>query len=178
METNKGFVVWFTGLSGAGKTTLAMKLYEKFIAYGLKVEILDGDTVREDLTKDLGYSKEDRDENIRRVGYVAKLLSKNGIITIASFISPYKKHRLELRKEINNFIEVYVDTPIEICEKRDIKGMYSKAKQGKIKNFTGVSDPYEEPENPEIKISGAHYEEIEYLINKIIEYLLEKKYLI
>jgi len=171
---HKGFTVWFTGLSGAGKTTIADKIYEELKKRGIKVERLDGDVVREQLTKDLGFSKEDRDENIRRIGSVAKLLTHNGIGVIASFISPYKKIRRELKDKINNFIEIYVDAPIEVCEERDIKGIYKKARAGEIKNFTGISDPYEAPQNPEIYLKTDQMS-VEESVEKVIKYLEKKK---
>ena len=152
---HKGFVLWFTGLSCSGKTSTADRVYEELAKRKIKIERLDGDVVRENLTKDLGFSKKDRDENIRRVGFVAKLISRNGIGVLASFISPYRKQREELRLKIPNFIEVFVDTPLAVCEERDKKGLYKKARAGEIKNFTGISDPYEEPQNPEIRLDGS-----------------------
>ena len=173
---NKGFVLWFTGLSGSGKTTIADSLYEKLIKKKHYIELLDGDEIRENLTKDLGFSKEDRDENIRRISYICKLLSRNGIGVITAFISPYKKMRDYARESSKNFIEIYVATPLHICEKRDVKGLYKKARSGEIKMFTGISDPYEEPENPEITINTQN-ETVEESTGKIISYL-EKKGLI
>ncbi len=147
------FTVWFTGLPCSGKTTLATKLYEYFLNNGLKnVELLDGDVVRQHLTKGLGYTKQDRDENIRRIGWLAHLLNKHGINAIVAVISPYRDVRDEQRKLIKNFFEIYVKCPLEVCEKRDVKGMYEKARRGIIKNFTGIDDPYEEPLNPELTI--------------------------
>lgn len=174
-ETQKGVVLWLTGLSGAGKTTIAERLFNRLKKHGAKVEKLDGDIVREYLTKDLGFSRKDRDENIRRTGFVCNLLSRNGIIVIASFISPYRKQRNELRKKIKNFVEIYVNTSLEICEKRDIKGMYAKARRGEVKNFTGISDPYQEPKKPEIVICGDKKENIDVSVKKIITYLVGKK---
>src|SRR5215510_1373827 len=139
--TRNGFTLWLTGLSGAGKTTIALELERELRARGLYIERLDGDTVREGLTRDLGFSKEDRDKNIERVSFVAKLLSRNGVGVVASFISPYKEARQKVRQETTNFIEVFVDAPLEVCAKRDVKGMYAKAFKGQIKNFTGVDDP-------------------------------------
>jgi len=146
----KGFTLWFTGLSGSGKSTVADAVEKELRGRGLKVELLDGDVVRQSLSRDLGFSKEDRDKNIERVTFVAKLLSRNGVATLVSFISPYKEKRDAARKEVENFVEVYVKCPVEECIKRDVKGHYKKALNGEIQNFTGVSDPYEEPENPEI----------------------------
>lgn len=171
-----GFVLWFTGLSAAGKTTIADALFEHLNKNGIHLERLDGDVARENLTKDLGFSKEDRDENIRRIGFVAGLLSKNNVGVIASFISPYKKQRQELRKKVYNFIEVFVDTPLEICEKRDPKGMYKKARAGEIKQFTGISDPYEAPEKPDIHLKSGEWD-VERCVEEIIKYLREKGYI-
>lgn len=152
MIEHPGFTLWFTGLSGSGKTTVAKALYPKLQERGMRVERLDGDVVRESLTKDLGFSKEDRDTNIQRVTFVAKVLSRNNVAVLASFISPYAKTRDYVRGETTNFIEVYVNAPLEVCEERDVKGMYAKARTGEIKNFTGISDPYEAPENPDITL--------------------------
>jgi sulfate adenylyltransferase len=172
-QNQKGFVLWFTGLSQAGKTTLGDKMFEILKRRGHKVERLDGDVVRENLTKDLGFSKEDRDENIRRVGFVAKLLSRNGVGVIASFISPYRNQREGVRKEVEGFIEIFCNSPVEVCEERDTKGLYKKAHAGKIENFTGVSDPYEHPENPEVHLS-THKETVEESVENILRYLREK----
>lgn len=146
----KGFVLWFTGLPCSGKTTVADGVAKRLSQMRLKVERLDGDIVRQGLTKDLGFSKEDRDKNIERVTFVAKLLSRNGVAALVSFVSPYRAKRDEARKETTNFVEVYVKCPAEECIRRDAKGMYKKALKGEIKYFTGVDDPYEEPLNPEI----------------------------
>jgi len=167
----KGFVLWFTGLSGAGKTTLADQVYEKLEKKGYNLECLDGDIVRKHLTKDLGFSKKDRAANIERVAYVAKLLSKHGVGVISSFISPYRREREMVRKMCPNFIEIYVSTPLDICEKRDIKGLYTKARRGEIKNFTGIDDPYEKPKNPEIEVCGDKEERIDELVEEILDYL-------
>lgn len=152
MAEHKGFTLWFTGLSGSGKTTLAKAVERELRKRGLKVERLDGDVVRQGLTRDLGFSKEDRDKNIERVTFVARLLTRNGVATLCSFISPYREVRARSRAEIGNFVEVYCDCPLEICIQRDVKGLYSKALKGEIENFTGISDPYEPPENPEIVV--------------------------
>jgi len=151
IATSGGLTVWFTGLSGAGKTTIAQAIYEKLWAKGLKVEILDGDVVRRQLSKDLGFSKEDRDENIRRLGFIAQLLNRNGVIVLVSAISPYRAIREEVRSAVPNFLEVYVNAPLEICEHRDPKGHYRKARSGEIAHFTGVTDPYEPPLIPEVE---------------------------
>jgi adenylyl-sulfate kinase len=149
---NRGFTLWFTGLPCSGKSTLAEIIAPELKRRGRGVEILDGDVVRTNLTKGLGFSKEDRDENIRRIGFVCGLLSKHGAIAISAAISPYRSVRDEVRSKIENFIEVYVDTPLELCIQRDVKGMYKKALAGEMKNFTGISDPYEAPLHPEILI--------------------------
>jgi len=147
---HQGFTVWFTGLSGSGKTALAIKLEEVLRDRGLKVERLDGDIVRKSLTRDLGFSKEDRDMNIERVTFVAKLLTRNGVAVLCSFISPYRARRAKSRTEIGNFVEVYCKASLDALLERDVKGLYRKALAGEIQNFTGISDPYEEPENPEV----------------------------
>ena len=152
----KGFTLWFTGLPCSGKSTLAELLAEEFKSRGRFVEIMDGDEVRKHLTKGLGFSREDRDENIRRIGYVCRLLSRNGVIAIAAAISPFRSIRDEVRAgHQSSFIEIYVDTPLELCIQRDVKGMYKKAIAGEMKNFTGISDPYEPPTSPEIVIQTA-----------------------
>jgi adenylyl-sulfate kinase len=153
---NKGFTLWFTGLSGAGKSTLTQKLVPELKARGLNVEVLDGDEVRTNLSKGLGFSKEDRDTNIRRIGYVCRLLSRNGVATISAAISPYRDVRDEVRQLIEQdgaeFIEVYVKCPIPVLADRDVKGLYKKALAGELKQFTGVSDPYEEPLSPDVVV--------------------------
>ncbi|MFW9992776.1 MAG: adenylyl-sulfate kinase, partial [Candidatus Odinarchaeota archaeon] len=151
-DLKEGCTIWFTGLPGSGKTTLAMVLEKKLKDNGRQVERLDGDTVRKSLTRDLGFTEEDRKMNIERVTFVAKLLSRNRVMTLASFISPYISSREHARKETTNFIEVFVKCPLEVCMERDVKGMYKKALKGEIKNFTGVSHPYEEPPSPEIVV--------------------------
>ena len=152
----KGFTLWFTGLPCSGKSTLAELLAEEFKSRGRFVEIMDGDEVRKHLTKGLGFSREDRDENIRRIGYVCRLLSRNGVIAIAAAISPFRAIRDEVRAgHQSSFIEIFVDTPLELCIQRDVKGMYKKAIAGEMKNFTGISDPYEPPTSPEIVIQTA-----------------------
>lgn len=165
-----GFVLWFTGLSGAGKSTIANKVAEKLSEKKISFELLDGDEVRENLTKDLGFSKEDRDENIRRISYVAKLLSRNGVGVLTAFISPYREMRDYARKNTTNFIEVHVNAPLDECERRDVKGLYKKARSGEIAMFTGVSDPYESPLNPEIELK-TDTETIEESAQKVIDYL-------
>jgi len=151
-EKHAGFTLWFTGLPGAGKTSITTRLEELLRSRNYRVERLDGDTVRQGLSRDLGFSPEDRDRNIDRVTYVAKLLTRNDVIVLCAFIAPYRKQRDHAREEIGDFLEVYVDTPLEVCEQRDPKGMYHKARAGKIQHFTGVSDPYEPPEQPDIVV--------------------------
>jgi adenylylsulfate kinase len=149
--SDQGFTVWFTGLSGAGKSTIAEMLFHEFQARGMKTEILDGDVVRQNLSKGLGFSKEDRDLNILRIGFVANLLTRNGVATICCPISPYRETRDAVRREIGAFVEVYVHATVqEIAAHRDPKGLYKKALAGEITGFTGVDDPYEAPENPEL----------------------------
>jgi adenylyl-sulfate kinase len=152
---HKGFTLWFTGLSGSGKSTLSRLLEERLRACGARVELLDGDVVRQNLSKGLGFSKADRDENIRRIGFVCELLSRHGVIAIAAAISPYRAVREEVRSRVPNFIEVYMDCPIEVLLERDVKGLYRKALAGEIDHFTGVSDPYEPPLNPEARIDSS-----------------------
>ena len=149
-QDQKGVTLWFTGLPCSGKSAIADIVAEKLKAQGLRAERLDGDIVRQDLTRDLGFSKADRDENIRRVTFVAKLLARNGVAVLVSFISPYREMRDRARQQIQNFVEIYVKCPMEVCAKRDVKGMYQKAMRGEIKEFTGVNDPYEEPLRPEL----------------------------
>jgi adenylylsulfate kinase len=170
-----GFVLWFTGLSGAGKTTLAKLIEQELKTRSVRVERLDGDVVRQSLTADLGFSKEDRDKNIQRVTFVAKLLSRNGVGVLASFISPYRATRDWVRGEVTNFIEVFVDCSLEECIRRDVKGFYSKALAGEIPEFTGVSDPYEAPLNPEISLNTTD-ESIEESLAQIMSYLEEQGY--
>jgi adenylyl-sulfate kinase len=161
MAEQKGFTLWFTGLSGSGKTTLAKALEPALRERGLKVERLDGDIVRQSLTRDLGFSKEDRDKNIERVTFVAKLLTRNGVAVLCSFISPYIARRNQSREEIGAFVECYVECPLDVLVERDVKGLYKKALAGEIANFTGVSDPYEPPPNPEITVNSSTQSEEE-----------------
>jgi len=150
-----GSTIWLTGLSGAGKTTIAQLLEQRLRTRGATVEVLDGDIVRTRLSKGLGFSKEDRDENIRRIGFVCELLSRNGVIAIAAAISPYRSVRQEVRSRIRNFVEVHVQCPIEVLMRRDVKGLYKRALAGEIPNFTGVSDPYEPPLAPEVIVDSS-----------------------
>jgi adenylyl-sulfate kinase len=166
----KGFTLWFTGLPCSGKSTLARHIEAILLERGMNVEVLDGDEVREHLSKGLGYSKADRDTNIRRIGYVAKLLSRNGVVAIGAAISPYKAIRDEVRAWHDRFVEVYVKAPIDALKERDVKGMYKKALAGEIKHFTGVDDPYEPPENPEV-IVETDKESVDESVNKIVRTL-------
>jgi adenylyl-sulfate kinase len=152
---HKGFTLWFTGLSGAGKSTISEQIFERLKTSGAKVELLDGDVVRTHLSKGLGFSKEDRDTNVRRIGFVSELLSRNGVIALVAAISPYREIREEIRGRIGNFVEIYVHCPIEVLAERDVKGLYKKALAGEIAGFTGVSDPYEPPNHPEITIDSS-----------------------
>jgi adenylyl-sulfate kinase len=172
----KGFCIWFTGLSGAGKSTLSRAISEVLRGRGRNVEILDGDEVRENLSKGLGFSREDRDTNIRRIGYVCHLLSRNGVVAISAAISPYRSVRDENRQRIKSFVEIFVKCPLDVLVERDVKGLYKKALAGEIKNFTGVSDPYEEPLSPEI-IVETDRETVEDSARKIVRYLEERKWL-
>lgn len=172
----RGVAVWFTGFSGAGKSTIAEALTDKLKSYGCQLEVLDGDEVREHLTKDLGFSKEDRDTNIRRIGFVAKLLVRNGVIVLVPVISPYRSIREEMRANIKDFVEVFVNAPLSVCEARDVKGLYKKAREGEIKQFTGIDDPYEPPNNPEVECR-TDLEELDESVGKIFSKLKELGYI-
>ncbi len=172
----RGVTVWFTGLSGSGKTTISKAVAENLQSRGCKLEVLDGDIVRQNLTKGLGFSKEDRDENIRRIGFVSHLLTRNGVIVLVSAISPYRDIRGEVRQRIGDFVEVYVNAPLEVCEERDVKGLYERARAGQIKGFTGIDDPYEAPENPEIECR-TDLEELTESVEKVLQKLTEMGYL-
>ena len=168
----QGFTLWFTGMSGAGKTTLATAVEEILRDRGLKVELLDGDVVRTNLSKGLGFSKEDRDTNIKRIGFVCKLLTRNGVVAIGSAISPYREVRDFLRQDIGRFVEVYCKCPMEVLIERDVKGLYKKALAGEIENFTGVSDPYEEPLNAEVVVNTdteTHQESVGTILARLEE---------
>ncbi len=174
--TNAGFTLWFTGLSGAGKSTLAEVIEQLLKAQRRSVEVLDGDIVRTHLSKGLGFSREDRDTNIKRIAFVCKLLTRNGVACVSAAISPYQETRAWARKEIGNFVEVYVKCPIEVCRQRDIKGLYKLADAGIIQNFTGVSDPYEEPQQPELVVE-TDKETVEECVARIFARLIELGYL-
>ena len=173
---SRGLTLWFTGLSGAGKSTLAGHVSQELRRRGLNVEILDGDEVRTNLSKGLGFSKEDRDTNIKRIGYVCKLLTRNGVVAISAAISPYREVRDYNRQQIGNFIEIYVTCSIEELTRRDVKGLYKKALAGEIRNFTGISDPYEAPVNPEITIDSEQEREPE-SVKHILEYLEQHEWI-
>ena len=174
---SKGVTVWFTGLPCSGKTTIADKLGSILRDKGLKVERLDGDIVRKGLTRDLGFSKEDRDMNIERVTFVAKLLTRNDVIVLATFVSPYIQRRKETREEIGEYVEVYVKASLEECIRRDVKGMYKKALAGEIKNFTGIDDPYEAPPSPELVVD-TDVESVDESVEKVLRYLEKNGYLV
>jgi len=172
----KGFTLWFTGLSGSGKSTLAERARDILLERGMKVEVLDGDEVRTNLSKGLGFSKEDRDTNIRRIGWVCHLLTRNDVVAVSAAISPYKAIRDENRKLIGRFVEVYCECDLDTLKDRDPKGLYEKALNGEIKNFTGVSDPYEAPEKAEVVVNTAS-EDIDASVNKIIATLEQLSYI-
>lgn len=172
----RGVTIWFTGLSGAGKTTITQALAKTLQDKECKLEVLDGDIVRQNLTKGLGFSKEDRDENIRRIGFVSHLLTRNGVIVLVSAISPYRGIREEVRQTIGDFVEVYVNAPLATCEERDVKGLYKRARAGEIQGFTGIDDPYEPPLNPEVECR-TDQEELSESVAKVIHKLKELGYL-
>jgi adenylylsulfate kinase len=170
MEDERGFTLWLTGLSGAGKTTIAEIVERELRERGRRVEVLDGDIVRTNLSKGLGFSREDRNINILRIGFVANLLTRNGVVVIVSAISPYKEARDQVRRRIIDFVEVFVSCPVEVCAQRDVKGLYEKAFAGEIENFTGVSDPYEPPAAPDLVLKTDEEEPRE-SARKVIEKL-------
>ena len=174
--SNQGLTVWFTGLPSSGKSTLAQLLNRELTQLGIASEILDGDEIRQRLTKGLGFLKEDRDENIRRIAFVAKLLTRNKVVAITAAISPYRAIRADARKEIGRFIEVYVKCPLECCIARDVKGLYRRALAGEIQNFTGVSDPYEEPLSAEVVVE-TNSETAEQSVQRVLTYLETTGYL-
>jgi len=176
LNTQLGFTIWFTGLPCSGKTTLSRRIFEYIKGLGRRVELLDGDVIRRHFSQELGFSERERKINIRRIGFVSHLLTRNGIVTVVAAIAPYREVREENRKLIGRYIEVFCNCPLEVAEKRDVKGMYKKARLGEIKNFTGVSDPYEPPEHPDILIN-THIEDIDQSVSKIINYLKENNYL-
>ena len=166
-------MIWLTGLSSAGKTTIGSALFDRLRSRGYKIEMLDGDVVRQHLSKGLGFSRDDRDENIRRIGFVAELLARNGVFVIVSAISPYRTTRDEVRDLVPNFTEVYVNAPLEVCESRDVKGLYRKARAGALRGFTGVDDPYEPPVDPEVECR-TDLETVEESVQKILDHLKKR----
>ncbi len=172
----KGFTLWFTGLSGSGKSTISERVALRLQRRGIAVEVLDGDVVRTHLSKGLGFSHEDRDENIKRVGFVCQLLTRNGVAAVASVISPYRAAREHNRRLIGNFVEVYTRCPVEVCAQRDVKGLYQKAAAGEIKGFTGVDDPYEPPGSPEV-VCHTDKESVEESVEKVLTKLEELGYI-
>ncbi|HIP02858.1 MAG TPA: adenylyl-sulfate kinase [Campylobacterales bacterium] len=178
LKNQKPVILWFTGLSGSGKSTIANAVESKLYEMGKHTYLLDGDNIRHGLNKDLEFSTEDRIENIRRIGEVAKLFVDSGLIVLTAFISPFQKDRDLVREMVEDreFIEVYVDTPLEVCEQRDPKGLYKKARAGEIPDFTGISSPYEPPKNPEIHIKNDKIS-VEDCVEKVVEYLKEYKYI-
>ena len=173
---DRGVVIWFTGLSGSGKTTVAQIVEDKLLDAGIPTEMLDGDVVRENLSKGLGFSKEDRDTNIRRIAFVAHLLQRNGVFVITAAISPYEAVRQEARAMAKDFVEVFADAPLEVCEERDVKGLYAKARAGEIKGFTGIDDPYEAPTDAEIVLATDKLTPEE-SAQQVIDKLVELKYI-
>lgn len=163
-----GVIVWFTGLSGAGKTTIASHVFENLVSHGIKSEVLDGDVVRQHISRGLGFSREDRNENIRRIGFIAELLARNGVVVLVSAISPYRAIRDEIRhKSSASFVEVYVSAPLDVCEQRDPKGLYRKARSGELRQVTGIDDPYEPPIGPEITCP-THEEPVEASVDRVL----------
>jgi adenylylsulfate kinase len=172
----RGVTIWFTGLSGAGKSTLAEALAPRLAALGRRVELLDGDAVRTHLSKGLGFSREDRDTNVRRIGWVAQLLTRNGVFVITAAISPYREARDWCRESIRDFVEVHVSTPLEVCAARDVKGLYQRALAGEIPHFTGVNDPYEPPTDPALSLDTQHLS-IDEGVERVLAVLRERGYL-
>jgi adenylylsulfate kinase len=176
----KSACIWYTGLSGSGKSTIANKVEEKLFEHGVKTYVLDGDNVRHGLNSNLGFSPEDRTENIRRIGEVSKLFVDAGVIVMTAFISPYRADRDKVRNILdeNEFIEVYVEADLDTCEERDPKGLYKKARNGEIKEFTGISAPYEEPEKPELTINTTQETDIEKNAEKVVQFLIDNNYIL
>jgi adenylyl-sulfate kinase len=171
---DKGFTLWFTGMSGAGKSTISEQVTVRLRDRGLRVELLDGDLVRANLSQGLGFSKEDRDINVRRIGFVCELLSRNGVAAVVAAISPYRDARDELKSRISNFFEVFVDCPVEVLSSRDVKGLYKKALAGEIPQFTGISDPYEAPVNPDLLIRSDQ-ESVEKSVERVWAMLKDRE---
>ncbi|SFN46697.1 adenylylsulfate kinase [Bizionia echini] len=175
LNNHNSFLLWFTGLSGSGKSTIANVVEQKLYQLGIKTYTLDGDNIRKGINKDLTFSPEDRTENIRRIAELANLMVDAGLVTLAAFVSPYKKDRENIRSIVKdvNFVEIYINTSVEECERRDVKGLYKKARAGEIKNMTGISAPYEAPENPDIEIN-TETESIEGAAKRIVDYITPK----
>src|SRR5262249_9293687 len=175
LNGHKGCTVWLTGLSGSGKSTIAVDLEERLCERGVRTYILDGDNIRHGLNKNLGFSPEDRTENIRRIGEVAKLFTDAGLVAITAFISPYRADRDQVRALMKpgDFVEIFVDCPVEVCEQRDVKGLYKKARAGEIKEFTGISAPYEAPASPELTLK-SHELSVDAAVEKVVGYLASK----
>lgn len=171
--THKGFTLWLTGMSGAGKSTISDRLMERFRAGNAKVELLDGDVVRTNLSQGLGFSREDRNTNVRRIGFVAELLSRNGVIAVVAAISPYRDTREEVKKRMGEFVEVFVDCPVEVLAQRDVKGLYKKALAGEVAQFTGISDPYEAPLSPDVTVRSDR-EPVEESVGRVWEHLRQR----
>ncbi|MBP1838700.1 adenylyl-sulfate kinase [Formosa algae] len=174
-NSHNSFLMWFTGLSGSGKSTIANVVEQKLFQKGIKTYTLDGDNIRKGINNDLTFAPEDRTENIRRIAEISNLMIDAGVVTLAAFVSPYKKDRENIKNIVNddNFVEIYINTSVEECERRDVKGLYKKARAGEIKNMTGISAPYEVPENPAIEIKTEEVT-VEDAANTIIEYILPK----
>ena len=170
---HQGFTLWLTGMSGAGKSTVSDMLMDRFRAAGARVELLDGDVVRTNLSQGLGFSREDRDTNVRRFGFVAELLSRNGVIAVVAAISPYRATREEVKAKIASFVEVFVDCPLEVLAARDVKGLYKKALAGEVGNFTGISDPYEAPLNPDVVVRSDR-ETVEVSVDRVWQELIHR----
>ena len=179
LNNHKGVCLWFTGLSGSGKSTIALEAESLLFERGVKTYVLDGDNIRHGLNKDLGFSPEDRTENIRRIGEVAKLFVDAGLVVMTAFISPYREDRNTVRDLMKNgeFVEIYVECDLEVCEQRDPKGLYKKARAGEIKEFTGIDAPYEEPESPELVVNTSEITDVKTNARKVISFLNENSYL-
>lgn len=173
--THTGFTLWLTGMSGAGKSTISEALMSRFRAGNAKVELLDGDIVRTNLSQGLGFSREDRDTNIRRIGFVSELLTRNGVIVVVAAISPYRSTREEVKARIPRFVEVYVECPVEVLASRDVKGLYKKALAGEVANFTGITDPYEPPEHPDVVVRSDK-ESVEESVAKVWDELQRRQF--
>mgnify|MGYP000934534614 CR=1 FL=1 len=169
--SHPGLTVWFTGLSGAGKTTISHAVHAELAAQGYRTELLDGDVIRQHLSKGLGFSRQDRDENIRRIGFVANLLTRHGVIVLVAAISPYREARDDVRSTVGRFVEVFVNAPVSVCEARDPKGLYRKARAGELRSFTGVDDPYEAPDHPEIECRTDR-ESLDECVSKVLRAIL------